>query len=151
MGHKLAWPFFFTNIHYKKLAPNKGYTVNGAYHIFAERDMTLFFLGGYTKDNLVQEGLIQQNSNLGVSGCRSMENIRRLFVGCDFFGSIWELVRQWICVHYVNLLHLTNQLLHFINLRGFFKNIRSLLQVIWPTCVWVIWKEQNYRFFRHME
>jgi len=36
------------------------------------------------------------DSQLCVSGCGGIESTYHLFFGCNFFGIIWQHVRQWL-------------------------------------------------------
>lgn len=49
-----------------------------------------------TKDKLVRRGIIIFNINMCISGCGMEESVNHFFVGCDFFGSLLYLVRQWL-------------------------------------------------------
>lgn len=51
----------------------------------------------------------------------------------------------------VRLAHVVVHYLQFENLGGFSKNICATFQLIWLTCMWVIWPERNARFFRRAD
>jgi len=77
------------------------------------------------------------------------ESVNHFFVGCDFFGSLWYLVWQWLGFLSLNLLHVAEHLIQLGNLQGFFKHVRNSIHIIWLSCFWVIWKDINCRIFHN--
>lgn len=47
-----------------------------------------------TKDSLIYRGIIPHNSNLCSSGWGQAENVDHLFVGYEFYGSIWIIWKE---------------------------------------------------------
>jgi len=98
-----------------------------------------------TKDNLLRRGVIDYESRVCVAGCNSVESSCHLFLYCNFFGSVWHFIYRWIDISVVIHPYVSD---HF-NLFSFGgvieKRRRSILQIIWFTTVWEIWKERNNR------
>jgi hypothetical protein len=55
-----------------------------------------------TKDNLRRRGVISLDSQLCVSGCGQIESADHLIIHCPFFGSLWQHVRNWLGVYFVD-------------------------------------------------
>jgi len=83
-----------------------------------------------TKDNLVRRGIIQPNFNVCVRCCGIEESINHLFLGCDVFGCIWLLVRQWLFIHSLTFLHLSDHVLHFSMLAQCSKTISYYMNFV---------------------
>jgi len=49
-----------------------------------------------TKINLMRRGIIHHEAARCVAGCASDESADNLFLHCDVFGSLWQLIRSWI-------------------------------------------------------
>lgn len=65
-----------------------------------------------TKDKLVRRGIIIFNTNME-------ESVNHFFMGCDFLGSLWYLVRQWLGFFLsLNLLHVADHLNQLGNSEG---------------------------------
>lgn len=103
-----------------------------------------------TFDNLLRQGLLQNNQQLCADGCGSNADINHLFMQCNFFGSIWSLDLQWISYFTVNPNHISYCLLQLGHLGGTTKNQRSSTHLLWFSCVWVIWNKRNCRFQPHI-
>ena len=86
-----------------------------------------------------------------VGGCGMEENVNHLFLGCDYLGSIWHIVRLWLCVFSLNLLRLSDHLIQLDHLGGFPKPLRSSVLLFWLSCIWVIWKELKSHIFQRKE
>lgn len=41
-----------------------------------------------TKDNLIKQGVLQNNAQLCVGECGSYKDVDHLFTRCDFFGTV---------------------------------------------------------------
>jgi len=110
----------------------KGYSVNDAYHFFTAHEehgdflmdnmwhkhvylkVSLFARCLFrnrlpTKDNLLWCGIIQAESTLCVGGCDMEETIGHLFLSCNYFTSMWHLIRDWLGVSSVELATLLSQ------------------------------------------
>ncbi|GAU40604.1 hypothetical protein TSUD_28100 [Trifolium subterraneum] len=107
--------------------PNTGYTVT-------------------TKANLVTRDILSPTAHLCVSGCGAVETAHHLFISCSTFGSFWALVSSWIGITSVDSISLRDPFVQFSV--GGSRACRSFLQLIWLTCVWVVWTERNHRLFR---
>jgi hypothetical protein len=57
-----------------------------------------------SKSNLVRQGIIPSEAQLCVTGCGLQESADHLFFSCDFFGKIWQFVRNWLGVNSVHLI-----------------------------------------------
>jgi hypothetical protein len=60
-------------------------------------------------------------------------------------------VREWLGVVGVDPQHMADHLLQFIQYAGSLKSRRSLFQMIWLQCIWVLWNERNDRIFRNRQ
>ncbi|GAU26985.1 hypothetical protein TSUD_290350 [Trifolium subterraneum] len=102
-----------------------------------------------TKSNLVTRGIITPEAQPCVAG--DLETAQHLFISYSFFGSLWSLVRSWIDLSLVDPQNLVYHFLQFTFSSSGLSARRSLHQLIWLLCVWVIWNERNQRFFRNSE
>lgn len=48
-----------------------------------------------TKDNLYQRRIFQEDAQLCISGCGMIESTDHIFLHCDVFGQVWQLVHHW--------------------------------------------------------
>jgi len=46
------------------------------------------------KDTLARRGVMTNDDQLCVSGCCELETTDHLFLNCNYFGSLWNLVRD---------------------------------------------------------
>jgi len=76
-----------------------------------------------------------------------MEDADHLFLSSDFFLKFWYNISNWLSFHMVYPEHVSDYLHQFGTLGGFSKNIRLALNLIWLSCVWVIWIGRNARVF----
>jgi len=77
-----------------------------------------------------------------------MEDIDHRFFSSEFFLKIWSGISNWLGFSTVRIAHVVDHFLQFENLGGFSKIICANFQLIWLTCVWVIWCGRNARVFR---
>jgi hypothetical protein len=68
-----------------------------------------------------------------------------------FFNPIWYLVRNWIGFSSVDPFSMLDHFVQFSHLVGSFRMRCSIMQIIWISCIWVIWKEMNDKNFRNQE
>lgn len=54
-----------------------------------------------TEDNLVRRHALQPNDNLCVGGYGSIETAYHFFIGCAYFGNVWNLIYQWLDISFV--------------------------------------------------
>ncbi|KAK2449167.1 hypothetical protein QL285_008386 [Trifolium repens] len=66
-----------------------------------------------TKMNLVSRGILAPDLHLCTTGCGDIETAQHLFISCDTFGSLWPLVRSWICFSRVDAYSLTDHFTQF--------------------------------------
>jgi len=104
-----------------------------------------------SKLNLFRRGIILPEVRNCVSGCGFHESECHLFLSCAFFGHIWQLVRNWLCVHSAELSHILDHFIQFGSSTGYGKSRCSFMHLIWFATTWVIWKEKNARIFRGTE
>jgi len=102
-----------------------------------------------TKDNLFLHGIISNNSQLCVSGCDNNESTDHLLFHCPIFGILWDLVKELIGVYFVDPPHVLGHFTQFAYTTGGFKPHRSLMQLIWLFCFWVLLSERNNRLFNN--
>jgi len=100
-----------------------------------------------TKDNLLRRRVLQHNDVDCVGGCGNPETMCHLFFWCDFFGSLWHLVYQWIGINFTPPGSVSEHLHQFGHLVGLPRFTYSFFQVIWHAGCWVVWKERNNKIF----
>ena len=101
-----------------------------------------------TKDNLYHRGVIVADDRLCVGGCRSLESSTHLFLHCNIFGGVWQLIHRWLGVCSVLPYDPADYLIQFGSLGGNCSMVRqSILHLIWYATTWEIWKERNSRLF----
>jgi len=104
-----------------------------------------------TIGNLFRRSILPQESQLCFGGCGLVETSHHLFLGCNFFGFIWHLVRHWLGVHLADLSRMVDHFLQFGSLSGYNTIKRSFMLLIWFATSWVIWKERNDMIFHGKE
>lgn len=73
------------------------------------------------RDSLICYGIIPQTSYQCVCDCGQCESANHMFVGCDFYGSIWMHLRIWLDIQATNKLPILDHFQHFTYLAGNFK------------------------------
>jgi len=104
-----------------------------------------------TTDNLIKRHILHPNAQLCVGGCSLIEDAKHLFLSCDFFGKLWYGISQWLGYQLVFPDNVSDHLYQFSTFSGFSNSKRSALNLIWLSCVWVIWLERNARIFHQKE
>jgi len=155
------------------LDPFNGYTVKGTYQYLTMHDTSLatgLFDAAWLKyvllkvsvfiwrllrnrlpikDNLLRRRVLHHEDIICAGGCGCQETTSHLFFRCDFFGSLWHLVYQWIGIIFTPPESVRDHLHQFGHLAGLPRFTHSFLQVIWHADCWVVWKERNNRIFSH--
>lgn len=80
--------------------------------------------------NLFRRGNISHESHLCVGGCVLLETTNHLFLDCNFFGSIWQLVRNWLGVHSTDPSIIADHFLQFDGSSDYAKSRRSFMLLI---------------------
>jgi len=88
-----------------------------------------------TKDNLWRRGVIFLDSQLCVSGCWQNETAAHLIIHCPTFASLWQSVKKWIGVYYVDPQNVMDHFSQFIYSSGGYTTRRSFLHMIWLCCI----------------
>ncbi|PNX86424.1 heat shock protein, partial [Trifolium pratense] len=101
-----------------------------------------------TRVNLVTRGVLSPTAHTYVFGCGAAESAHHLFISCGIIGSLWDLVRLWIDIPLADFTTLRDHFVQFTVSMGGSRAWRSFLQLIWLSCVWVIWTERNHRLFK---
>jgi hypothetical protein len=83
-----------------------------------------------TKDNLIRQGVLQNKAQLCVGGYGSYEDVDHPFTRCEFFGTVWILVSQWIAFSTIHPACLLDHFLQFCHFRGASKYFRSILYLL---------------------
>jgi len=96
-----------------------------------------------TKDNLHGCGILQHHSQFCTNGCGLEKLAGHLFLSCPHFGWIWLLLRQWLGISSLDPLCLSDHSLQYSQIGENSKSLRSVLNLILFSYVWVIWKERN--------
>ena len=81
---------------------------------------------------------------------KCFESAQHLFISCDFFGTLWHHVRQWLGLSGVDHTDIGTHFAQFTNYLDGRRRCRSFLQLLWLMCVWLIWKERNNRVFTNV-
>jgi hypothetical protein len=100
-----------------------------------------------TRSNLVRRLVLHSDNNLCVSGCGFIETMDHLFVVCNFFGRVWELICNWLGIYYVCPGSITDHFFQFTHLAGMPRSSFVFFKIIWLASTWAIWKERNSRVF----
>jgi len=100
-----------------------------------------------SKTDLFRRGIILAEARSCVTGCELHESEWHLFLSCSFFSQLWQLVRNWLCVHSADPAHILDHFIQFSSSIGFGTSRCSFMHLIWFATIWVIWKERNARIF----
>jgi len=103
-----------------------------------------------TKSNLLRRGIIHDENTSCVAGCGCIESVQHLFISCDFLGTLWHHVRQWLGLSGVDHNDISTHFAQCTNYLDRRRRCRSFLQLLWLMCVWLIWKERNNRVFTNV-
>ncbi|CAJ2638275.1 unnamed protein product [Trifolium pratense] len=141
------------------LDPDTGYTVGGVYqHLTSQDSVTLddadnliwhsqvplkvsIFAWRLLRDrlptraNLVTRGVLSTTGATCVFGCGVTETAHHLFLSCSISGSLWDLVRAWIGISFVDSTSLRDHFVQFTASSGGSRARRSFLQLVWLACV----------------
>jgi hypothetical protein len=60
-----------------------------------------------------------------------------------FVIRFWHMVRLWLGLYFVYFGNFSDHFFQFGNLAGFSKQRMNLLSLMWSTCVWALWIENN--------
>jgi len=85
------------------------------------------------------------------TGCGHVESAQHLFLSCNTYGSLWQLVRSWIGFSRADTQSIPDYLIQFIYSSGGLNAWRSFLQLVWLLCVWIVWNKHNNRLFKNIE
>jgi len=84
---------------------------------------------------------------LCVTGCGQNETIDHLIIHCLIFGVLWQQIKTWIGVFFVDPQHVIDHYYQFAYSSGSYALRRSFLYLIWLCGIWVLWNERNQRLF----
>jgi len=98
-----------------------------------------------TKDNLSRRGMMMSSTLFCSRGCEKDETINYVFLGCDFFDGVWNLVLRWLGISFVNPTDNGEHVLQFGSALLFRKKTCSCLQ--WMFCVLIILKRMQLKNF----
>lgn len=104
-----------------------------------------------TKDNLLHQGVIENDSRMCVAGCGLEESSHHLVLHCNVFWSVWHLIYKWLGIVAVIPYNVSDHFNQFSYSSDISKVRRSIIQVIWFASVWEIWKERNNTIFNDNE
>lgn len=71
-----------------------------------------------TKNNFVRRRVLQLTNIMCVAGCGCSETAEHLFLGCNIFGSIWNMRWQWLGITSVSPGVIGAYFAYFIHLAG---------------------------------
>lgn len=104
-----------------------------------------------TKSNLVNRGVLSAEAAICSTTCGQGETTTHLFLQCDYYALLWQLVQSWLGVSGVDPPSLQEHFLQFTNYLGGTKACRSFLQLLWLLCVWLIQTDRNNRLFNNSQ
>ena len=104
-----------------------------------------------TKANLVARRMLAHDANLCVAGYGEAETAQHLFVSCPIFSALWHQVRAWTGVSGADPFDVSDHFIQFTFLTGRAATQRSFMQLVWLSCVWVLWTERDNRQFNNTE
>jgi hypothetical protein len=81
----------------------------------------------------------------------SLENSSHLFLHCRSFGFVWNYIYRRIGISMVTPCYVADHFNQFTYVGGGAKARRSIIQMLWFSTVWKIWKERNNRIFKAKE
>ena len=79
--------------------------------------------------------VITVDSQLCVSGCGQHESADHLIIHCPIFGSLWQHVKTWLGVYFVDLQHVMDHFFQFVYSSGGYTPRHSFLHLIWLCCI----------------
>ncbi|XP_039687874.1 uncharacterized protein [Medicago truncatula] len=88
-----------------------------------------------TRANLVRRLILQPNDNLCVGGCGLSEMTGHLFIGCEYFGSVWVCLCHWLGFSFVPPGSIKDHYIQFTHLAGLPRSTHVFFKVIWLACV----------------
>ncbi|GAU33009.1 hypothetical protein TSUD_358760 [Trifolium subterraneum] len=101
-----------------------------------------------TKDNLLRRGVIEVHMVLCSTNCGKSEDVVHLFLQCDVYSQVWQLVLNWLGFSTALHVSLSGHADQFCGLGGNSKTSRTLFTIIWVSVLFVIWKDRNDRIFQ---
>jgi len=104
-----------------------------------------------TRDNLLRRGVINNDSQLRVGGCGSLQTTSHLFSHCSIFGMVWHFIDRWLGIFAVAPHCVEDRFSQFSFLGGGSKVWQSFMHMIWFASLWEIWKERNNKIFNGKE
>ncbi|AET02227.1 hypothetical protein MTR_8g037820 [Medicago truncatula] len=99
---------------------------------------------------LVHRGILSDTAAGCLLGCGAVETSQHLFISCDFYGSLWSLVRAWLGVSGPDPFIVSDHFLQFTHSTGGLRARRSFMQLVWLLCAWIIWNDRNQRLFNNV-
>ena len=104
-----------------------------------------------TTDNLIKRHILHPNAQLCVGRCSTIEDARHLFLSGNFFGKLWYGISHWLGYDIVFPENVSDHLYQFGTFSGFSNSTHLALNLIWLSCVWLIWLERNARILYQKE
>jgi len=78
------------------------------------------------------------NDQLCTGRCGSTEDRDYMFVSCDFYGNIWDLICGWLGFPSTTSLNFLSHPRYFCGVGGSLKSTGLALKMIWLVVVYVI-------------
>jgi hypothetical protein len=156
-----------------RLDPSNGYSVSGVCHLLTSQPVqTAEAVSNFiwhkqvplkvsvfvwcllrnrllTKDNLFVRGVITHGNNNCVTGCGDIETVQHMFLSCPYFAALWGNIRSWLGISSVDPLRVSEHFYPFVYSASGSRTCRSLMQLIWLCCVWVVWNERHSRILKN--
>jgi len=146
------------------LDPIHGYSVRGTYHFLTAYDESLVRGRSHqvwhkyipskvsvfawrllrdrlpTKANLARQPVLQSNDTMCVGGCGVSETADHLFLACDIFGSVWNML--WLDISHVVAGEIGEHFIQFTHLARMHRSSHPFFKVIWLACVGNLEREE---------
>ena len=104
-----------------------------------------------TKYNLLNRDVLSSEATICSAVCGQAETTSHLFLHCNTYAYLWQLVQPWLGFSGVDPQSLHAHFLRFTHYLGGMKACRCFLQLLWLLCVWLIWHERNNKLFNNSQ
>jgi len=88
-----------------------------------------------TKTNLLRHVIVHSEAIRCAAGCGLDETAHHLFLHCEFFGGLWQHIRNWVGISGVDLFTIHDHFYQFTNSIGGSTKRRSFMQMLCLLCV----------------
>lgn len=101
-----------------------------------------------TKNNLLRRGIVVDDRDKICTFCfHPLEDIGHLLCSCSFSYDVWRKCFDWLGFEMVGSNILRNHYCQFVTGQGG-KTMKKMLNIIWQSVCWSIWKARNDAIFK---